>query len=47
MKLKIGDKIDEMSLPSIDGTTFDLATLKGKKALISFYRFSSCPFLCF
>lgn len=44
MKLKIGDKIDEMSLPSIDGTTFDLGNLKGKKALISFYRYSSCPF---
>ena len=44
MKIKIGDKISELSLPNIDGTEFDLVKIQGKKALISFYRYSSCPF---
>ena len=44
MKLKKGDKIDDLTLPSIDGTTFNLDVIKGKKAMISFYRYSSCPF---
>ena len=44
MKLKKGDKIEEMTLPSIDGTTFNLEAIKGKKAMVSFYRYSSCPF---
>ena len=44
LKIKTGDKITELTLPNIDGTEFDLATIKGKKALISFYRYSSCPF---
>ena len=44
MKIKVGDKISELSLPNIDGTEFDLVKIQGKKALISFYRYSSCPF---
>ena len=44
MKLKKGDKIEDLTLPSIDGTTFNLDSIKGKKAMISFYRYSSCPF---
>ena len=44
MKLKKGDKIEEITLPSIDGTTFNLEAIKGKKAMVSFYRYSSCPF---
>ena len=44
MKIKKGDLINELSLPSIDGSVFDLESIKGKKALISFYRYSSCPF---
>jgi len=44
LKIKTGDKISELTLPNIDGTEFDLASIKGKKALISFYRYSSCPF---
>ena len=31
MKLKKGDKIEEITLPSIDGTTFNLEAIKGKK----------------
>ena len=44
MKLKKGDTIEDLKLPSVDGTTFSLETIKGKKAMISFYRYSSCPF---
>lgn len=44
MKIKKGDLINELSLPSINGSVFDLENIKGKKALISFYRYSSCPF---
>ena len=44
MKIKKDDVINELSLPSIDGSVFDLENIKGKKALISFYRYSSCPF---
>ena len=44
MKLKPGDKIENLSLPTIDGGTFNINELNGKKALISFYRFASCPF---
>ena len=44
MKLKKGDKIEEMTLPSIDGTTFNLEAKKGKKAKLSFYRYSSCQY---
>ena len=44
MKLKKGDRIEEITLPSIDGTTFNLEAIKGKKAMVSFYRYSSCPF---
>ena len=44
MKIKIGDVVSELSLPAIDGSVFDLENIKGKKALVSFYRYSSCPF---
>ena len=44
MKLKKGDLINELTLPSVDGSTFNLESIKGKKAMISFYRYSSCPF---
>ena len=37
MKLKKGDKIEEITLPSIDGTTFNFEAIKGKKAMVSFY----------
>jgi len=44
LKLKKGDVINELTLPSVDGSTFNLESIKGKKAMISFYRYSSCPF---
>ena len=44
MKLKPGDTIDELTLPSIDDSQFDIKTLNKKRALVTFYRFASCPF---
>lgn len=44
MRLKAGDTISELSLPSVSGDIFDIKSLKGKKALITFYRFATCPF---
>ena len=43
MKIKIGDKIDDIILPSVDGNEFNTSNLKGKKVLLSFYRFARCP----
>ena len=44
MKIKKGDVINELSLPAIDGSVFDLQFVQGQKLMISFYRYSSCPF---
>ena len=43
-KLKAGDLAPSMVLPSIDGTTFDMSLMKGKRVIFTFFRFSSCPF---
>ena len=43
MKIKIGDHLDNIELPDIDGSTFNLTSTKGKKVLLTFYRFASCP----
>ena len=39
-----GDRIDELKLPNIDGGEFDISSVAGKRYLLSFYRFASCPF---
>ena len=44
MKLQKGDKITEINLPSIDGKNFSFNKIKGKKTLLTFYRFATCPF---
>ena len=44
MKLKSGDKIDELTLSSIDGSKFEIKNISNKRALVTFYRFASCPF---
>ena len=43
-RLKTGDQAPSMALPSIDGTTFDMSLMKGKRVIFTFFRFSSCPF---
>ena len=42
--LQKGDKITEINLPSIDGKNFSFNKIKGKKTLLTFYRFATCPF---
>ena len=43
-QLKVGDDAPQFTLPAIDGTTFDMSTVKGKRVILTFFRFSSCPF---
>ena len=44
MKRKADDSVTSLSLPAIDGRQFDINELKGKRYLLSFFRFASCPF---
>ena len=44
MKLNKGDVIENLELPSTQGDTFNIEDLAGKKAIITFYRFATCPF---
>jgi peroxiredoxin len=39
-----GEKIKGITLPAIDGTTFETESIKGKPFMLSFLRFASCPF---
>ena len=43
-KLKIGDSAPDISLPAIDGTTFEMSSMRGRRVIFTFFRFSSCPF---
>ena len=40
----VGDQAFRLSLPSIDGSTFDTESLAGRRFMLSFLRFASCPF---
>ena len=42
--MKIGETMPQIKLPAIDGLQFDNHSLKGKKYLLTFYRFATCPF---
>lgn len=44
MVLQVGEIITNIKLPSINGELFELDSLKGKKVLIAFHRFATCPF---
>jgi peroxiredoxin Q/BCP len=44
MTRKPGDAVTKISLPALDGSAFDLDSLKGKPFMLSFFRFASCPF---
>ena len=44
MKIKVGDKIDEIELPDANGNMFKLSSTKGKKVLLTFYRIAGCSF---
>ena len=44
MKIKVGDKLDEIELPDTYGNIFKLSSTKGKKVLLTFYRIAGCSF---
>ncbi len=39
-----GEKATRVILPSIDGSIFDTKSLAGRRFMLSFFRFASCPF---
>jgi len=42
--VKTGQTIPQIILPAIDGSQFNNQSLKGKKYLLTFFRFATCPF---
>ena len=44
-QLSNGDEAPQFILPAIDGSTFNMADMKGKRVILTFFRFSTCP-LC-
>lgn len=42
--MEIGQTMPQIILPAIDGSQFDNHSLKGKKYLLTFFRFATCPF---
>jgi len=44
MKKQVGDKVSNIRLSALDGSVFDLFSLKGRPYLLSFFRFAACPF---
>ncbi|MAY04806.1 MAG: hypothetical protein CMB25_04290 [Euryarchaeota archaeon] len=43
--IQTGDASPQFSLPAIDGSTFNMSDMQGKRVILTFFRFSSCP-LC-
>lgn len=44
MRRMVGDMAGNFRLPALDGSTFELSSLKGRPFMLSFFRFASCPF---
>lgn len=44
MRCKPGKKIGNIRLMAIDGSAFELDSLKGKRFMLAFFRFAACPF---
>lgn len=47
MRRQPGEKAVRITLPSINGSTFDTDSLEGKRFMLSFFRFASCPYCNF
>lgn len=43
-KRSLQDKVIPIVLPAIDGSTFSLNAMRGKRYMLSFFRFAACPF---
>lgn len=44
MPISIGDEAPDINLPAIDGTIFNMSDFKGKRVILTFFRFATCPF---
>ena len=44
MKISIGDRLEEITLPDQNGNSFNLSQTLGKKVLLTFYRIAGCSF---
>lgn len=44
IRLQAGDSLPPFSLPALDGSMWSSDALQGRKTLIVFFRFASCPF---
>lgn len=42
--IKPGDHVGSLRLPGITGEDFNIESYKGKRYLLGFFRFASCPF---
>ena len=42
--MRTGQNLPQIILPSLDGREFNSDSLKGKKHIITFFRFATCPF---
>jgi thioredoxin-dependent peroxiredoxin len=42
--LKIGDFAPDFTMPDLNGRPIHLASLRGKKVLLAFFRYATCPF---
>ena len=45
LKLKIGDKAPDFSLPGVDGKAYSLNGFKGKKILVVVFMCNHCPYV--
>ena len=43
-RLVAGANAPDITLPAVDGSTFNMADYLGKRVILTFFRFSSCPF---
>jgi peroxiredoxin Q/BCP len=44
MKLKQGDPVIDLRLPALDDSIFNTEPLRGRRYMLSFFRFAGCPF---
>ena len=45
LKLKIGDKAPNFSLPGVDGKAYSLGSFRGKKILVIVFMCNHCPYV--
>lgn len=44
MRRQPGEAVGPLQLPAIDGTLFDAQQLRGRRFMLSFFRYAACPF---